>query len=77
MLREILERILNEFCLEAREFSEKVKGRRGWVRVRDDQGNEYKVEADASILNGFIPAKDSKGKWVELNLCGENDFEVL
>jgi len=74
MIRKILEKVKNEIlCPQAKAIGSKINK---ILKSKDFAtlsrgGNEFTVKSDV-VMGGFIAAKDSNGKHVELDLCDDN-----
>lgn len=80
MLKEILEKLRkNEvLCDGARTFAKKIKKLSGKVTIKcKEKGSVYTTDSNVSIIGGYISVKDARGEDVELDLCGNTDYEVV
>lgn len=78
MIREVLEKLNEMMCPEARAFADKLKKINGSVQVEcQKSGDRFTVDSNVSILDGNITAKDKKNKLVELKLCGNENYKIV
>jgi len=77
MLREILEEIVDEIlCPEAKALTSKIGKGSGVFTLKRSDGQEFEVDAGTACIGGYMPAKNSKGKSVELDICGNHSYKI-
>jgi hypothetical protein len=75
MLREIVEKLDEVLCPEARDFVKKISKMSGVVTLKRQDGEEFEVDSDTGVIGGYVPATNSKGKSVDLDLCGNHSYK--
>ena len=77
MIKQIIEKLQNEIlCPKAKAMGSKISKilNSNKFATLSRGGDSFTVESD-TVMGGFIGAKDTKGKHIELDLC-DDDYKV-